>query len=96
MAKTENGSHKGLFRDVGRSCLRRPSRRRKVSLFINLSYQLLSSTGVTTYLSQLEVPLGKSIFSKSLPLPLTASAVEKILLTPVVEQSALDTLRRCR
>jgi len=95
MGKTENGSHKGVVMEVGRSCLHRPSRGRKVPHFANLSYQLLSSMGVTIYLSQQQVRLGKSIFSKSSPLPLTASAVEKVLLTLVLEPSVLRTLTCC-
>ena len=79
MAKRENSSHKGVFMEVGRTCLHRPSRGQKIPHFTNLSYQPLSNTEVTTYLSQQKVHLGKSIFSKSSPLPLAASAVEKSL-----------------
>lgn len=83
MAKAENSSHKGVFMEAGRSCLHRPSTGKKAPHFTNLSYQLLSSTGVTTYLSQQKVHLGKSIFSKSSPLPLAASALEKNLTNAI-------------
>lgn len=69
--------------EAGRSCLHRPSTGRKAPHFTNLSYQLLSSTGMTTYLSQQKVHLGKSIFSKSSPLLLAASALEKNLTNAI-------------